>query len=57
MIVSYSWLVEYLTDPDIVILHSRGSVAYSYAHISNSQPLGIEKVVKQISMMPTYLHN
>jgi hypothetical protein len=28
-----------------VILDSRGSVAYSYAHIPNSQPLGVEKVI------------
>ena len=45
MILSYSWLVEHLND-DIVILDSRGNVACSYAHIPNSQPLGLEKVVK-----------
>ncbi len=46
MIISYSWLVEHLNDDNIVILDSRGNVAYSYAHIPNSQPLGLEKVIK-----------
>jgi len=46
MIISHSWLSEHYNDPDIVILDSRGNVAYSYAHIPNSQPLGVEKVVK-----------
>ncbi len=46
MIVSHSWLAEHINDPNVVILDSRGNVAYSYAHIPNSQPLGIEKVVK-----------
>lgn len=46
MIISYSWLAEHLNDENIVILDSRGNVAYSYAHIPNSQPLGLEKVVK-----------
>lgn len=46
MIVSHSWFAEHIKDDDIVILDSRGNVAYSYAHIPNSQPLGIEKVIK-----------
>jgi thiosulfate/3-mercaptopyruvate sulfurtransferase len=46
MIVSHTWLAEHINDPNIVILDSRGNVAYSYANIPNSQPLGIEKVVK-----------
>ena len=46
MLVSYSWLIEHINDPCVVILDSRGNVAYSYAHMPNSQPLGIEKVVK-----------
>lgn len=46
MILSYSWLAEHLNDDNIVILDSRGNIAYSYAHIPNSQPLGLEKVVK-----------
>lgn len=46
MILSYSWLAEHLNDDNIVILDSRGNTAYSYAHIPNSQPLGLEKVVK-----------
>lgn len=46
MIISHSWLAEHYNDDDIVILDSRGSVAYSYAHMPNSQPLGVEKVVK-----------
>ena len=46
MILSYFWLVEHLDDDNIVILDSRGNVAYSYAHIQHSQPLGLEKVVK-----------
>ncbi|MDE1811590.1 MAG: sulfurtransferase [Thaumarchaeota archaeon] len=46
MISSYQWLAEHYNDPDLVILDSRGNVPYSYAHIPNSQPLGIEKVVK-----------
>jgi thiosulfate/3-mercaptopyruvate sulfurtransferase len=46
MIISHEWLVAHYDDPDIVILDSRGNVAYSYAHIPNSQPLGVEKVVK-----------
>lgn len=43
---SHQWLAEHYNDPDLVILDSRGNVPYSYAHIPNSQPLGIEKVVK-----------
>ena len=46
MITSYSWLVEHINDPRVVMFDSRGNVAYSYAHIPNTQPLGIEKVVK-----------
>jgi thiosulfate/3-mercaptopyruvate sulfurtransferase len=46
MIVSHSWLAEHYNDTDIIILDSRGNVAYSYAHIPRSQPLGVEKVVK-----------
>ncbi len=46
MIISHTWLAEHYNDSDLVILDSRGSVAYSYAHIPNSQPLGVEKVVK-----------
>ncbi len=46
MITSHTWLAEHFNDPDVVILDSRGNVAYSYAHIPNSQPLGVEKVVK-----------
>jgi thiosulfate/3-mercaptopyruvate sulfurtransferase len=45
MIISHTWLVEHLNDPNVVILDSRGNVAYSYAHIPNSQPLGVEKVI------------
>ena len=45
MIISHTWLVEHRNDPNAVILDSRGNVAYSYAHIPNSQPLGVEKVV------------
>lgn len=37
MIVSHTWLAEHINDPDIVIIDSRGSVAYSYAHLPNSQ--------------------
>ncbi|MGI0086523.1 MAG: hypothetical protein ACREBI_00985 [Nitrosotalea sp.] len=33
MIVSHSWLPEHYNDADLVILDSRGNVAYSYAHI------------------------
>ncbi|SMH72569.1 sulfurtransferase [Candidatus Nitrosotalea okcheonensis] len=43
---SHQWLAEHYNDPDLVILDSRGNVPYSYAHIPNSQPLGIEKVVQ-----------
>jgi thiosulfate/3-mercaptopyruvate sulfurtransferase len=46
LIVSHQWLAEHYDDPDLVILDSRGSIAYSYDHIPNSQPLGVEKVVK-----------
>lgn len=46
MILSHSWLAEHINDDNIVILDSRGNVAYSYAHIPNSQPLGLEKVIK-----------
>ncbi len=46
MIVSHQWLAEHYNDPDLVILDSRGNVVYSYAHIPNSQPLGVEKVVQ-----------
>ncbi|MDE1866334.1 MAG: sulfurtransferase [Thaumarchaeota archaeon] len=46
MIISHSWLAEHYNDSDLVILDSRGNVAYSYAHIPKSQPLGVEKVVK-----------
>lgn len=30
----------------MIILDARGGVAYSYAHIPNSQPLGVDKVIK-----------
>ncbi|MGI0075375.1 MAG: rhodanese-like domain-containing protein, partial [Nitrosotalea sp.] len=43
---SHQWLAEHYNDPDLVILDARGNIPYSYAHIPNSQPLGIEKVVK-----------
>lgn len=43
---SHQWLAEHYNDPDLVILDSRGNIPYSYAHIPNSQPLGIEKVVQ-----------
>ena len=46
MLVSHSWVAQHLNDQNVVILDSRGSVAYSYAHIPNSQPLGIEKMIK-----------
>ncbi|MDE1813318.1 MAG: sulfurtransferase [Thaumarchaeota archaeon] len=46
MISSHQWLAEHYNDPDLVILDSRGNIPYSYAHIPNSQPLGIEKVVQ-----------
>ncbi len=46
MLVSYQWLAEHYNDPDVIILDSRGNVPYSYAHIPNSQSLGIDKVVK-----------
>jgi thiosulfate/3-mercaptopyruvate sulfurtransferase len=46
LLVSYQWLAEHYHDPDLVILDSRGPVAYSYAHIPNSQPLGLEKIIK-----------
>ncbi|MFZ0184748.1 MAG: rhodanese-like domain-containing protein [Nitrosotalea sp.] len=39
-------MAEHYNDPDLVILDSRGSIAYSYAHIPNSQPLGVEKVIE-----------
>ena len=42
----HQWLAEHYNDPDLVILDSRGNIPYSYAHIPNSQPLGIEKVVQ-----------
>ena len=46
MIVSHTWLAEHIHGPNIVILDFCGNVGYSYAHIPNSQPFGIEKVVK-----------
>jgi thiosulfate/3-mercaptopyruvate sulfurtransferase len=46
LIVSHQWLAEHYNDADLIILDSRGSIAYSYGHIPNSQPLGVEKVVK-----------
>jgi thiosulfate/3-mercaptopyruvate sulfurtransferase len=46
MIISHSWLAEHYNDQDLVILDSRGNVAYSYGHMPNSQPLGVEKVIK-----------
>jgi thiosulfate/3-mercaptopyruvate sulfurtransferase len=46
LIVSHQRLAEHYNDPDLVILGSRGSTAYSYAHIPNSKPLGVEKIIK-----------
>ncbi len=43
---SHQWLAEHHNDSDLIILDSRGYVPYSYAHIPNSQSLGIEKVVQ-----------
>lgn len=45
MIISHSWLAGHYDDPDLVMLDSRGNVAYSYGHIPKSQPLEVEKVV------------
>lgn len=46
MIISHRWLAEHYKDADVVILDSRTSIAYSYAHIPNSQSLGIDKIIK-----------
>lgn len=45
LIVPYKWLAEHYSDDDIVILDSRGGAGYSYGHIPNSQPLGVDRVV------------
>lgn len=46
MLVSYRWLSDHYNDSDLVILDSRENIAYSYSHIPNSHPLGIEKVIQ-----------
>jgi thiosulfate/3-mercaptopyruvate sulfurtransferase len=49
LLVSYRWLVDHYNDADIVILDSRGNTEYSYSHIPNSHPLGIEKMLQSNS--------
>ena len=46
LVIPHMWLSEHYKDADVVILDSRGDVAYSYAHIPNSQSLGIDKIIK-----------
>jgi len=46
VIVEHKWLADHLDDKNLIIIDSRGFISYAYAHILNSIPLGIEKVVK-----------
>ena len=46
MIVEHKWLADHLDDKNLVIVDARGFIPYSYAHIPNSIPLGIERVIR-----------
>lgn len=46
VIVEHKWLADHLQDKNLVVVDARGSIPYLYAHIPNSVPLGIEKVIK-----------
>ena len=43
--VDTKWLASHLDDSDIVILDTRGIMAYRFGHIKNSLPVDIEQVI------------
>ena len=45
MIVDNMWLKSHLDDHDLVVIDSRGAVAYSSGHIKNALPLGLDDVI------------
>ena len=45
MLVSYEWLKDHINDPDLIILDTRPTIAYSYGHLENSISLTIESVI------------
>jgi thiosulfate/3-mercaptopyruvate sulfurtransferase len=44
--VDAKWLVSRLENPELVILDARGSIPYSFGHIKNAKPLGLEDVTR-----------
>ena len=45
MIVDNMWLKSHLDDHDLVVIDSRGAVAYSAGHIKNALPIGLDDVI------------
>lgn len=43
--VDTKWLASHLDDPDIIILDTRGTMAYRFGHIKNSLPVDIGQVI------------
>jgi thiosulfate/3-mercaptopyruvate sulfurtransferase len=43
--VDSKWLAANLYNSDLIIIDARGSMPYSFGHIKNARPLGIEKMV------------
>ncbi|NAL78219.1 sulfurtransferase [Nitrososphaera sp. AFS] len=44
--VDAKWLASRLENPELVILDARGSIPYSFGHIKNAKPLGLEDVIR-----------
>lgn len=43
--VDAEWLVSNIDSSGLVILDARGSITYSYNHIKNARPIGLEEVI------------
>jgi thiosulfate/3-mercaptopyruvate sulfurtransferase len=43
--VDTKWLASHLDDSDIIILDTRGTMAYRFGHIKNSLPIDIGQVI------------
>ncbi len=46
MLVSTDWLKEHLSDPNLVILDTRPKTMFLYGHLTQSQSLSIEQVIR-----------
>jgi thiosulfate/3-mercaptopyruvate sulfurtransferase len=43
--VDSKWLTEHLDNPDVVLIDSRGDLAYRFGHIKNARVLGVERII------------